>query len=62
MSASPIDTLMGDPNGGCRRFAENVAMHWYPRGSRPGDKCHCGEMVMTDDGSAPSSPEPEETQ
>lgn len=38
---------MSDPSQ-CHRLANDIAMHWYPRGAKPGDRCHCGEKVMSD--------------
>jgi hypothetical protein len=49
-AASPINRLLGD-GGSCRRLFDDVAVHWYPQGSKPGDQCWCGERTM---------PEPEE--
>ena len=48
--SAPIDRLMGDPADGCRRFTDDIAMHWYPQGAKPGDACFCGEMTMREDG------------
>lgn len=41
----------------CRRFAKNIAVHLYPRGSRTGDRCVCGELVYGPAGSGETESE-----
>ena len=41
---TPIERLM-DPKGGCKRFAKDIAMHWWKTPApNPGDTCQCGEI------------------
>lgn len=38
---TPVDVLLGDPSK-CRRFTDDVAIHWYPTPTAA--TCWCGEL------------------
>lgn len=41
---TPIEAMLGDPTQ-CRKFTEDVAVHWFPKGAQRGDRCLCGETT-----------------
>jgi hypothetical protein len=50
--SGPIATMLGTGTAlptSCKRFAPDVAVHWYPQGAMPGTSCFCGELVMRDE-------------